>query len=238
MLTNAYYYNLYRPYIVGNRDRNTIVEKRSRIARTTPQEKLDRGMTIVLNKSLKQEIISYARNVSQGVTYFKSAVRMALADMGSFGLNAMYNGYESAIDSVEENLANLSAAYNSSTLFLEQQQQSRDLRSFSQILRERVYQGQDRLGLLGFSLGLESDSLQFDRTVLRSLSHIEMHAAIGANMQVLHGLHQSATAVLTSPLSSHMGFKGLNYHYNYKLGRMVEDGFGIIESGMIVDKVV
>ena len=238
MLTNAYYYNYYRPYILGNRDSNAITNRRARIAETTPQEKLDRGMVIVLNKSLKEEIVNYARNVSLGVTNFKSTVRMALTDMSGFGLNAMYNGYESAVRLVEKDLANLAKAYNAGTAFLERQQQSSDLRSFSQTLRDRIYQGQDRMGLLGFTYEEEGAGLQFDPVVLHDMTQIEMHAAIGANIQVFHGLHQSTSEVLTAPLSSHMHFRGLNYHYNYQLGRMVEDGFGIIESGMIVNRVV
>lgn len=245
MLTSAFYYELYRPYILGSRGRNNkdIIRRRTRIAETTPQEKLEQGMVIVLNKSLKEEIVNYARNVSQGVTHFKSAIRLALADMGSFGLNAMYNGYDSAVRLVELDLIQLTEAYNKSTAFLESQQQSSELNHFSAALKDRVYQGRDRLGLLGFAFSLYDDEewdgiLVYDPEILRSLSQIEIHAAIGANMQVFHSLHQTTTEVLNAPLSSHMHFKGLNYHYNYQLGRMVEDGFGIIESGMIVDRVL
>ena len=241
MLTNAFYYKLYRPYIVSNKDRNDIVRKKARITNTSPQDKLDRGMMIVLNKSLKNEIINYARNVSNGVTSFKSSVHMSLNDMGSFSLNVMYNGYESAISSLEDNLTNLTTSYNRSTTFLQRQQQSPDLRSFSQELRDRIFQGKDRLELLGFSFYEESEGnsyLNFDSGILRSLNHIEIHAAIGANIQLFHSLHQRTTAVLTAPLSHHMPFRGLSYHYNYQMGRMVEDGLNIIESGMIVDRVV
>ena len=240
MLTSAYYYNFYRPYIVGTRDRNKtdIVRRQPRIAQTSHREKLDQGMMIVLNKSLKQDIVNYARNVSHGVTNFKSTVRTTLADMNSFTLNAMYNGYDSAVSMVEGDLSRLARAYNASTTFLQSQDQSANLRSFSDELQNRIYQGRERLGLLGFSLDEESNDLHFDPEVLRGLSHIELHAAIGANVQVFHGLHQTTTDVLTAPLSSHMSFRGLSYHYNYQLGRMVEDGFGIIESGMIVDRVV
>ena len=238
MLTKAYYFNLYRPYIVGIRDRNDATVKRARIAKTTPKEKLDQGMMIVLNKSLKSEIVRYARNVSDGVTGFKSSLHMLLSDMGSFGLNAMYNGYDSATLLVEDSLMAVTKAYNSSTSFLENQTQSAQLRSFSQALRERLMQGGDRLKSLGLTFEDEGRNLHFEPEVFRSMSQIELHAAIGANMQVFHSMHQSAATVLTEPLSSHMHFKGLSYHYNYKLGRMVEDGFGIIESGMIVDRVV
>jgi len=201
-------------------------------------EKVNRGMVVVLNKSLKSEIVRYARNVSQGVTGFKASLNTLLSDMGSFGLNAMYNGYESALRMVEDDLTKLAAAYNKSSGFLENQRESTELRHFSVNLRERLSQGKERLSLLGLNFSTEGYGLEFDSEVLQSLSQIELHGAIGANMQVLHSLHQSTTEVLSAPLSAHIGFKGLSYHYNYQLGRMVEDGFGIIESGMIVDRVV
>jgi len=238
MLTSAFYYDLYRPYIVSNRDRNNFTSKRARIAEASPQERFDRGMMIVLNKSLKNEIIHYAQNVSHGVTRFKSSVHMLMRNMSDFGLNAMYSGYETAMRLVEDDLVNLTEAYNFGAAFLHEQRQSPELRSFSQELREKIYQGRDRLGLLGFTFDGEGSSLQFDSSILRSLNQIELHTAIGANMQVFHSLHRSTQQVLTEPLSSHMHFRGLNYHYNYQLGRMVEDGFGMIESGMIVDRVV
>jgi len=241
VLTNAFYYRLYRPYLVSSRDRNDITARRSRIAKTTPQEKLDQGMTIVLNKSLKNEIVNYAQNVSHGVTGFKSNVRKLITDMGSFGLNAMYNGYDSAVYNMGRNLQAVASSYNKSVEFFDSQQQSGELRSFSRELRDRIGQGQDRLSMLGLSLEEtpgQAARMRFDREALQELSHIELHTAISANLQVFHSLHQSATEVLTAPLSSHIQFKGLNYHYNYQLGRMVEDGFGIIESGMIVDRIV
>ena len=238
MLTNVFYYNLYRPYIVGSRESNDITHKRSRIAETTPQDKIDRGMTIVLNKSLKAEIVRHVRSISHGVTGFKTSLNRLLNDMGGFGLNAMYNGYDSAVYDVEKGLASVVDAYNKGTPFLERQEQSSELRDFSQSVRERMYQGSERLGLLGISFDEESNAMQFDPSVLQSLSQFELHSAIGANIQVFHSLHQTTTDVLTAPLSAHLGFRGLSYHYNYQLGRIVEDGFGIIESGMIIDRVV
>jgi len=238
MLTNAYYYKLYRPYILGSRDKNDVTHRRAKIAEATPQARMDRGMVFVLNKSLKSEIVRYARSVSQGVTQFKTTVHSLSKDMGNFGLNAMYNGYDSALQLVEDGLYAVAEAYNTSTGFLERQQQSESLRSYSHALRDKMEQGRDLLGMLGVSFGVDDDSMVFDPSVLQELSQIELHVAIGSNLQVFHSLHQSATEVLVEPLSVHMGFKGLSYHYNYQLGRMVEDGFGIIESGMIIDRVV
>lgn len=238
MLTNAYYYNFYRPYIVGKKERANVVSKRPRIAQTSHQDKIDKGMRVVLNKSRKAEIVNYAKNVSHGVTQLKSVVRTTLTNMNSFGLNAMYRGYDSAVALVEKDLTKLAEAYNAGTEFMEAQDQSEELRSFSEALRERISQGRDKLRLLGLTVDRQRARLQFDPDVLKQLSQIELHAAIGINMQVFHSMHRSATDVLNAPMASHISFKGLSYHYNYQLGRIVEDGYGIIESGMVIDRVV
>jgi hypothetical protein len=209
-----------------------------RIAESSPRDRLDSGMVFVLNKSAKSEIINYARNVSFGVTDFKTAANTLLRDMGGFSLNAMYNGYATAMHMVSEGLKNVAEAYNAGTAFLDRQSQSNELRFFSQSLRDRMSQGRDRLELLGITIDEQTDTISFDNSVFLGLSQIEAHAAIGANIQIFHSLSRTTTEILTAPLSSHMRFSGLSYHYNYQLGRMVEDGFGLIESGMIVDRVV
>ena len=238
MLTNAYYYNLYRPYIMSRRDDNNITQRRSRIADITPQDKIDMGMIFVLNKSLKTEIVRHAQNVSGGVTNFKSSVQALLRNMGGFGLNAMYSGYDSALRLLEDDIIDVIDAYNIGTGFLMRQQQSDTLRNYSYGLREKIYQGRDRLSMLGIYMENEYETLLFDPAVLRDLSETEIHIAINLNMPVFHSMHNSAIEILVEPLVVHMGFKGLSYHYNYQIGRMVEDGFGIIESGMIIDRVV
>jgi hypothetical protein len=43
---------------------------------------------------------------------------------------------------------------------------------------------------------------------------------------------------LTDPLVDHMKFKGLGYHYNYKMGMMETDGFNTIEAGLLINKAV
>ncbi|MCL1988265.1 MAG: hypothetical protein FWG64_09890 [Firmicutes bacterium] len=240
MLTSAYYYKFYRPYMISNANKESSRDngRKPKIAEMTPRNRLDSGFMLVLNKSLNSEIVDYARNVSQGITGFKSSVRSTLISMNNLGMNAVYDGYEDARDNVEENLSTLVDRFNESTDFLDKQNQSQDLKSYSNDLRGRAIQGQDRLKLLGISVSDDGNAMLFNPDVVKSLSQLELHAAIGTNMQTFYSLHQTTSDVLVEPLSTHMPFKGLSYHFNYQLGRMVEDGFNVIEAGMIVDRLV
>ena len=236
MLTNAFYFTLYRPYILGSRDAvNNYTSRRARIAERTPQYMLDHGMTIVLNKALKDEIVKYAQNVSCSVTGLKYAVRSLINDIENFSINTMEFGFEAATQAVEERLTFLSDTYNENTTFMRQQQHSPQLRTFSYEIGDNVYHNQYRLEKLGFSFSEEG--VHFDPVAYRILGREELQSAFNDNIQVFISLYQSTDDILAAPLSDHMHFRSFSYHYNYKLGRMVEDGFGIIQSGMLLDLV-
>jgi len=251
LLTNVYYYNLYRPYILStvnrsnrsnrgtrNSEESSDSARKPKIAEMSPRNRLDSGLMIVLNKSLNAEIVDYARNVSKGITGFKSSVRNTLLNMNNLGINSVYDGYDNARDAVEDGLFNLVDYFNESTEFLDRQTQSQELQGYSNELRGKAMQGQNRLKLLGVSVSDAGDAMLFNPDVVRNLSQIELHAAISSTMQIFYSFYQTTSDVLVEPLSTHMPFKGLSYHYNYQLGRMVEDGFNVIEAGMIVDRLV
>ena len=235
MLTNVYYYNFYRPYIMGSRNQIQDTSKRARIAVQRSQNAMNPDMQYVLNKSLSSEIVHYAQNVSFGVTGFRTAVRRLLQDMGSYNRNALYEGQEATRDQLERQLAAVSELYNANTAFLRQQQHSPSLRTLSFELGDNVYYNRSELGRLGFVLS-QDQTVHFDAEAFRQLNHNEVRDAIGESRPVFNSLYQRTGEILSAPLSQHMQFRGLSYHYNYQVGRMVEDGFSIIESGMLIDR--
>ena len=84
----------------------------------------------------------------------------------------------------------------------------------------------------------EGGRLSFNRDYVDSLSQDKINIAIGENIEIFTSLHRQTGSLLTEPLSGHMNFKALGYHYNYKMGAMETDGFGVIEVGMLIDKAV
>ena len=212
--------------------------KHSHIAKLTYQKKLEKGMIIVLNKSLKDEVVNYAKNVSCGVIGLKSSVRMTLGSICKFEPAVAYNTQKFTLSQIERNLDGLANAYNANVAFLEDQQHSEELRTFARGLRDRLFQDREKLELIGLSFEDGSGNLQFNRRVLSELSQLEIYSVMDVNTQIFHSLYKKTLELLVVPLSSHMHFKGLNYHYNYRIGHMVEEGFSAIESGMIVNKAV
>jgi hypothetical protein len=227
---------MYKPYIVGNREPGSYTPKRSRIA--DKRESTETNNKIyVLNKSLKDEIVNYAHNVSYGVTNLRSTAKQTSNDMENFNRNVHREGFNTAQEWLSGDLEEFAENYNKSSGFMQSQQQSPALRTFSYEIADNLYYNRDRLSMVGLNVG-EEGRLSFDREYFQSMPQEKINVAIGENIQIFSGLQRHAGAFLSEPLVDHMRFKGLGYHYNYKMGAMETDGFGILETGMLIDKAV
>jgi hypothetical protein len=238
MLTSVYYYNIYKPYIVGTKETNNYAPRRARIAdKKEAPEALSGGRMYVLNKAVKEEIINYAQNVSFGVTNLRSSARHTANDMEIFNRNAHREGFGEAVDLLTEDLSKFTRHYNEATDFLQNQEQSANLRTFSMEVTDNINYNKERLNMLGLSIN-EDGRMRFDKQAVREMSPERINIAIGENIRIFGDLSQHTENILTEPLIDHMKFKALNYHYNYKMGMMEADGFSLLEAGILVDKWV
>jgi len=157
--------------------------------------------------------------------------------MENFNRNVHKEGYEAAQDWIADDLEEFAGHVNAAADFMQKQAHSGSLKIFSYELADNLQYNRERLALLGLTLG-EDGRVNFDRPFLKGLSQEKINVAIGENIQIFSGLQKHAVTFLNAPLAEHMKFKGLGYHYNYKLGKMEMDGFDVIEAGMLVDKAV
>jgi len=237
MLTSVFYYNLYRPYIVGGAP-NRNSDGSPRRERINSNQNTDAaGRIFVLNKSLRNEIVNHAQNVTSGVTDLRQATGRAAYDMENFNRTVHREGWEEAIENLTENLAEFAAGFNQSADFMQSQEHSAGLRAFSEEVTDNVYYNRSRLEMLGLSLS-EGGRLAFSDRQVRAMSHEQVNVAISENIEIFEGLRAYTSQILSEPLVEHMHFRGLTYHYNYQLGRMETEGFGLLEAGMLVDKFV
>lgn len=235
MLTSIFYYNMYKPYIVGNAGNRTegYVPRRQRIA----QGNEPAGRVFVLNKALRNEIVNYAQAVSHGVTDLRATTKRTALDMENFNGMVHRDGWGAAQENMVENLGQFANYYNRSAGFMQQQAHSAGLRAYSSELTETVHHNQSRLEMLGLNLS-EEGRLDFSREYALAMSHEEMNVAIGENIEIFEGLRSYTQQLMTEPLVDHMRFRGLSYHYNYRMGTMETDGYGLLEAGMLVDRLV
>lgn len=233
MLTNIYYYNHYKPYILKTEEAGASAPvKRSKIA-AKPDS--GRAQSFLLNKAMKADVVNYAHDVSKSVTGLKDSARFVLRDMEDFNKNAKQRGYATAKQWIAEDMTEFVKSYNESTAFMDGQTHSQNLREYSDDVKEYILFNKDRLAALGVGF-TEDNKMVFDKGAFNKLEQEETYSAIGESMQIFGDVYNRSTQQLSIPLSEHMNFKSLNYYYNYKLGAVVNDTFKIIESGMIVDR--
>ncbi|MCL2499748.1 MAG: hypothetical protein FWE90_05365 [Defluviitaleaceae bacterium] len=238
MLTSVFYYNLYKPYIIGNANGrgDNFAPRRNRIAdkRETPETS---GPVFVLNKSLKNDMVNYARSVSHGVVDLRAATYRTASDMLGFNRSAHQNGWDFAVGTLVNDLSAFADHYNRSAGFMQTQDHSTGLRAFSYEITDNIFYNRGRLEMLGFNLS-EEGHIAFDSDFVRNMSFEEINVAIGENIEIFSGLQSFTQQLLTEPLVEHMRFRGLSYHYNYQRGQMETDGFGLLEMGLLVDRTV
>jgi len=239
MLTSVFYYNLYKPYIVGNvnnRGNEKFSPRRARI--NTGRENTEvTGRVFVLNKALRNDIINYANSVTYGVTDLRASTKRATQDMEYFNRTVYQDGFNEALEGLTNNLADFAEDFNRSTEFMQGQEHSIGLRAFSSEVADNIYYNRGRLEMLGMFLS-GNGRLEFSRDQVRNMTYEEVSAAIGENLEIFEGLRSYTQQLMTEPLVEHMRFRGLTYHYNYQMGRMETEGFNLIESGMLVNRLV
>jgi len=235
MLTSVFYYNIYKPYIVGNSGNRSdgYTPRKERIAQGTETQ----GRVFVLNKALRNEIVNYAQSVSGGVSNLRDATKRTAVDMESFNSKVHREGWEAALENMVENLENFANGYNRSAGFMQNQPHSSGLRSYSGEVTENVQNNRSRLEMLGLTLS-EDGKIAFDREFVSAMNHETINVAIGENIELFEGLRSYTQQLMTEPLIEHMRFRGLSYHYNYRMGTMETDGYSLIEAGMLVDRLV
>ena len=239
MLTSIFYYNIYRPYLVGNvtnRGNSIYTPKKERI--NTGRERPDQsGRIFVLNKALRNEIVEYAQAVSHGVTDFREATKHTVTSMETFNRTVHREGYYYAVENLAYDLDSFASYFNKSSAFLQTQIHSDGLRAYSSEIAENIYHNRERLEMLGITLSGDGN-MYFSKDQVTSMTHQEINLAIGENLAIFEGLRAFSGQLLTEPLLEHMRFTGLKYHYNYRLGTMEAEGYSLIEAGMLVDKRV
>jgi hypothetical protein len=234
MLTSVYYYGYYKPYILNHVPK--IGEGGRKINADKSADPATRE-TFVLNNSLKREVIRYASGLSGTVNDLRETSKDVLQDIFSFKRTVMDKDFNYAKEELADDLSDFTNAYNRNLKFTHKDANSRPFKSFVDDLAYDVSISTTALSKYGITVA-DDDTMSFDREFFSKLRGRELGEANKANHALVKNIYDSTGEFLTLPLAEHMKFKNLGYYYNYKLGTMEKDSFKLIQSGMIVDRVV
>ena len=228
MLTSIYYYRYYRPYMLRTLEPTGAVAPK--LAPIAKKPDLEPNASFLLNKSMKVDVISHARQTSASINGVKDGARRVSQKMEGFNQRAYRYGLPDARAAVSAQLAGFADSFNKSVEFMSGQTHSTSLNNFADDLTALALHGRRQLEYVdiftenGRSLIFaEEDFLKKDEDAL--------NIAFGHSIEIFLRTYRDSTAMLNMPLTEHMNFQNLSYFYNYRMGTLVDETFKLIESG-------
>jgi len=227
-----YYYNHYRNYV--NRAEG-MASAKNPMTRAWPVDIIgsnaSRAMTgsntVLLNKAQNSHVLDYARNLSTNIVNLKEAAKMYIFDMHL--IDGGIASFESHLQWIEEDLQSFIDSYNNIQNITSRYEHSPELTNFAHYMRSFARQDSQILSNLGVITFNES-SLTY-HGLGETPSRETARQAVDA-FKIAYG---ATREFLEHPLAHHMEFEGLNYYYNYTIGKTSESTFGLIGSGMLLD---
>lgn len=245
MISTLHYYG---PY-------NSHTDKASK----TPYKKAivnNKEKSLKLDTAYKEDVISYAKNLSKSVNETKSAVYCLLDDISKLipeeidetnykkstkmkkqnDLNSDENesdDYDSQVaDQFKKSLENFTSVLNKTSLFKKLSSQSEEFDDFSSKVSS-IVKGSTSLDKLGLSF--EEGNYYIDETIMDSLSVDETKSLLKQSYDDVKSIYDKTSEFLSKPLANHMEFKNFSYYYSYSAGVMQNNAFSLFGSGILLN---
>jgi len=234
MLTNLYYYDYYRPYILKN-ENNKLLKRKDfvksnykNLSSSNNSEKNLNSFSFFLNKSLKNEVINYASTVSREFNSIKDTARFMQNNLNDnsfekkenannifYGMNDFVNQYNSYLEFADDN-----------------DQNSNILRSYADEIVDIVSKNKDELESIGIKMD-DGGRLSIDEEIFGNIDAVKN---VSDNIKNMYSdIYKNTCQAMNAPLSQHMNFKNLSYYYNYKYASIDYNSFDVMDTGMLVD---
>lgn len=239
MITTLYYYDHYKPYLLGNSENdskdgistNTVSKAKPKIQTQTA----NKDRSIYLNKSLSRNVVSYVNDFSTMVNKMKDSSRHILKDMDEVKSGSLNNKeFAETKEWLEQDIESFVSSYNDIQNFDKGRESSKIFNEFSNKLSTSVAGNVEKLESLGVSLSI-SGELEFDKESFNSLNKNTLKKSISSAENTVFDVNQSTTQIMKEPLSKHLNFKELGYYYNYGIGSGT-DPHELIGTGFIIDR--
>ncbi len=234
MLTNFYYTNYYKPYLLTTKSSSVSSAKKDEAIKepSTSGFSYVSDRTVLLNKSPVKNTVQYAAALSKGIVSLRGAAASLTRNAEDFFDISFEEGKDEAKAWLTEDLDAFAEAYNNLSDFSDKQHHSATL-------KDLMAKSKDFLAKITGSSELlisdETGKLSVNKESLEARLNFDERSVLEQVSQAGRSIMNSVKEFLQKPLSVHMDFKNPGYYYNYKIGSYSENTFGLIESGMLVD---
>lgn len=209
MLTNLYYYDHYKPFIINKKDSISAP-----IAKTKNGKK---ATSYYLNKSLNTNVCLYIENLSTSFNTLKNIS------------NNILEKPKYTLDKNKKNLiSSFTLAYNDFIKFLRNNSDnSKDFKNIENIIKDSIIKNKEFLKDININV---SDDM------LLSFNNEEIACSLTTqNVKSFYkDMYSNLCSFMKEPMSNHMNFKEFSYYFNYSYAQK-NASFKMIEQGILID---
>lgn len=242
MLTSIHYFSQYRDYALRTSSgRNTnfhgslYTKKQPNRTSAAASAILHAGSTpkVQLNKSYGPNVLQYIKSLGQNIITLKDSARLFVSDTGSLDYDAGGSlSFEGHLRWIDEDLRNFANSYNNLDYLSRRSNHNAALGDFTHSIRSIARGHEQMLSHLGV-ITADEGGLSYHGIGQGATKEIT-RAAVGAFQET----YEASREFLAHPMTAHLQFKDLTYYYNYTIGNQPSDAYRLIESGILMNKLI
>ena len=235
MLTTAFYYNVYRPYIFQRPGMSALLRK-------SPYAGNPSNVRIERNNAVRQPVVDYIESVCRNTLDVKDTSKYLVHNSENYFVNVVTKSFETVKTWVEEDVSMFVDAFNAAVGFGVSQTHSSELETYANNLRDIAEINAEHLKTAGVTVNQDGMSLNFSPGKLRSMEYSAFANALSGAARAAVAVYDRTTDFLHLPATAHMNFRQLNYYYNYRIER-APGGVNLKETtalytGLLLDRVI
>jgi hypothetical protein len=242
MLTNVFYYSIYKPFIMQRhsdpkQSAKTVLERYSQNS-----DSVDVKPQVTKNASIKRSVSSYVEAVCRNVIEMRDCAKYLSMNAGMYYSNVLNESIETSKQWAEEDISMFVNAFNAAVAFGLTQEHSPELARYADDLREIALYNKDALKEAGVSIHNNGMVMSFSAERIHSMNMLDFGHSTASAGNAAREIYGRTSELLQLPASAHMDFRQLSYYYNYRVDLSAEIALRKIpialHAGLIFDRVI
>lgn len=229
MITNLFYYDHYRPYILKENKSKPLETSSSKSFMKSESSESEQEFSYFLNKAFKDDIKSYVSKISNSFNSLKN-----ITNYLALKLNNKFEIHENVENSAKQ-IHKFAEKYNQFLDFYNSDYNAnKNFSEYVTSVQNTINENKDTLENIGIYLTSNNKlslSEDFSQETLKGCSNNILN-----NLKyVCDVIYQKTFETMKEPLTSYMNFKDFSYYFNYSMDKNNMKTFTLLERGLLVD---
>ncbi|MCL2168622.1 MAG: hypothetical protein FWB74_01190 [Defluviitaleaceae bacterium] len=241
MLTAIHYFGQYRDFALrassgrNNNFNGALYSRRTHSKQTASAVSLNTVSTptVQLNRAYSANVMNYIRLLGQNVVTMKDASRLFVSGSNSLEATGGVN-FEGHLRWIDEDLRNFTNSYNNLDYLARRAELTRGsgIADFAHSIRTITQGHEPYLSHLGI-ITADDGGVMYHGIGTAATQEITRSAA-----DAFRATYEASREFLANPMSAHLEFKNLNYYYSYTIGNTPQSAYLLVESGILVNRLI